>query len=244
MKSKYSKMVIAHRGASGLVKFENTLEAFEKAIEVGADSIECDIRRTKDNVIIINHDPEILGLTIKDQTYEKLNEETTKIGYHLPTLKEALNLVKGKILIDIEIKEVGYEDDILKEILSVLNIDEFYVRSFYDSSIIKIKELNKDVTTVLLLGVGNPKHLLRTRFSELFPKRRIKKTGCDIVSPYYKLLINGYCKRIHKLNKPVLVWGVNTETEIIDVTRNKGADGVITNYPDLAISIFSTRNHH
>lgn len=242
MNSKYSKMVIAHRGASGLVKFENTIEAFDKAIDVGADSIECDVRKTKDNVIIINHNPDIYGLLIKDATYEELNKVTSELGYHLPTLKETLEFVKGKILIDIELKEIGYEDQIIEEVLSVLTTDEFYIRSFNDSSLKRVKEINNKITTILLLGVEHSKHVIKTRLSEIFPGSRIKKCNCDYVSPYYKLLILCFCKRMHRLKKKVLVWTVNDESTIINVTRKLGADGVVTNFPNIAISIFSTRN--
>lgn len=244
LKAKYSKMVIAHRGASGLVQFENTLEAFQKAIEVGADSIECDVRKTKDNNIIINHNPDILGLTICEHTYDELNTATTKAGYHLPTLKEALELVKDKILIDIELKEEGYEDEVINEILAILPVDAFYIRSFFDNAIKRVKEINANIVTVLLLGEGKPKKVMRTRFSEVFPKKRIKECGCDIVSPYYQLLVLKYCKRIHKMGKKVLVWTVNSEDLIKEVLYEDGADGVITNYPDIAISIVSTKNSH
>ena len=44
-------LILAHRGAKGLVKFENTFEAFDKALEVGADGIELDVRKTKDNIV-------------------------------------------------------------------------------------------------------------------------------------------------------------------------------------------------
>ena len=48
--------VIAHRGASGMVGQDNTLESFQKAIEIGADMVEFDVRQTKDKVLIVHHD--------------------------------------------------------------------------------------------------------------------------------------------------------------------------------------------
>ena len=87
---------------------------------IGCDGIECDVRKTKDDILIINHNPNIGELIIKDHTYEELNNYTTSLGYALPTLIETLKLVKDKILIDIELKEVGYEEKIVDEILSIL----------------------------------------------------------------------------------------------------------------------------
>ena len=61
--------IFAHRGASGLVPFENTIDAFSKAIELNCDGIELDVRQTKDKVMIINHNPDIGGLIINDHNF-------------------------------------------------------------------------------------------------------------------------------------------------------------------------------
>lgn len=242
MKQQFSKHVSAHRGASGLVEHENTIEAFEKAIEVGADSIECDVRKTKDGIIVINHNADIYGLLIKDHTYNELNEECNKHGYHLATLIEGLNTVKDKIALDIEIKEVGYEDEILNQCLSVLNEGEFYFRSFYDSTLLKMKELNPNITTVLLLGLDKTKHKIKTRISELFPRKRIRKCKCDAISPYHQLLLFGYCKRVHRLNCRVYVWTVNNKELMEKVLYKKKADGVVTNYPNIALDLVKEKD--
>lgn len=230
----YTKPIItAHRGASGLVSRENSLEAFEKAIEVNSDNIECDIRRTKDNIIIINHNPDVEGMIIKDHTLDEINEVTLKKGYTLPTLKQALELVKGRIIIDIEIKEEGYEEEFLKETLSILNEDEFYIRSFFDNSIKKIKELNPNIICTLLLGKENVRFGIFSRGNEFFPYRRVRKCKCDNVSPHYLLIQLFFCKRMHRHNIKVFAWTVNDE-ELMKKVLKKGVDGLVTNYPDLA----------
>ena len=230
----YSKPIItAHRGASGLVERENSLEAFEKSIEVDSDNIECDIRRTKDNIIIINHNPDVEGMIIKDHTLDEINEATLKQGYKLPTLKEALKLIKGRIIIDIEIKEEGYEEEFLKETLSILNEDEFYIRSFFDNSIKKIKELNPKIVCTLLLGLENVKYGIFSRGNEFFPYKRVKRCKCDNVSPHYLLIQLFFCKRMHRHGVKVFAWTVNDE-ELMKKELKKGVDGLVTNYPDLA----------
>lgn len=227
--------VIAHRGASGLVEFENTLEAYQKAIDLNCDAIECDVRKTSDDVIIMSHDPNIKDMIIKDHTYQELNEYALSIGFHLPTLKETLELVKNKILIDIELKEKGYEDKILDEVLSILNVNEFFIRSFEDESLIKIHSLNKDVKIILLTGIGKPKHLVKTRYSEVFPKRRLRKCHAYAVSPYYKEMVCNYTKRLHRLGYKVITWTVN-DVEYMEKLKDE-VDGIITNYPDKLIEI-------
>ncbi len=244
MKQQYNKMIIAHRGASGLVRFENTKEAFEKAIEVKADSIECDVRRTKDNIIIINHDADIDGMVISENTYDDLCKKTNILGYNLLTLNEAVNIVKGRIGIDIEIKEEGYEQEIYNVVISTLNTDEFYIRSFYDESIKKIKEIDKSVTTILLLGCPSPRPYFITRYTEVFPWGRIKKCKCDCVSPYYKILILNYTKRMHRKNIRVIPWTVNTTDDMIKCLYTKGCDAIVTNYPNEAYTLIKSRCFH
>ena len=227
---KIETKIIGHRGASGLVEHENTIEAFQKANDIGCYAIECDIRKTKDDILVINHDPFIKDLIIGKHSYQELNDYTMSLGYHLPTLIETLEFVKGKILVDLEIKEEGYEDKIVDEVLSVLSLDEFYLRSFYDNALIRIHSINKDIRLILLTGLSNPKHLIRTRYSEVFPKRRLKKCGAYAVSPYYKELILNYPKRLARLNYPVIVWTVNDEEVMRDLVGK--VTGIITNYPD------------
>ena len=97
--------VIAHRGASALAEHENTLEAFQIAIALRADMVEFDVRRTSDNVLIAYHDPAIDGKRICDLTYNRINDIARQEGYRVPTLVEVLDMCKGKIHLDIELKE-------------------------------------------------------------------------------------------------------------------------------------------
>ena len=60
-------MIIAHRGASSLAR-ENTIESFKKAIEIGVDMIEFDVRRTRDQALIVHHDELKEGKPVKELT--------------------------------------------------------------------------------------------------------------------------------------------------------------------------------
>lgn len=235
-KSNYEFAIIAHRGASGLVEHENTIEAFEKAIEVKADSIECDLRKTLDNVIVINHDKDIDSYLIKDYNYDYLNSICEKKGYHLATLSEMLNIIGNRIIIDFEIKEEGYEKEIYNIISSKLDPSMYYIRSFFENVLVKFKSFDKTIKTILLLGTGEPKHKFFTRLAEFFPSYKIRKCHPDFVSPYYKILILNFCKRMKRHNLGVLVWTTN-DKELICKCLKKGVMGVITNYPNLAIEI-------
>lgn len=228
--------IFAHRGASGLVDHENTLEAFQKAMDVGSDGIELDIRKTKDEIIIINHNPDADGMLICDYTYEELCNHTAKLGYQMPTLESVLALCAGKIFLDFELKEGGYEEKIIDTITNYLNINDFFVRSFFPEVIKKIKEINPYIKTALLIGEHLPKRQWYRRFFEVFPNYYIKKTSCDIISPFYKLLLFGYTKRMHKKGILVSIWTVNNQ-EAIKKALKLQVDYIITNYPDVAIRL-------
>jgi len=196
MKAFPKQYIVAHRGASGLVPHENTLEAFQKAIDVGADCIELDVRKTKDQQIIVIHDDHLLEAVVKETNYADLLAISNGLGYHLPLLSEALKLVKGKILVDIEIKEAGYEEEIVDLIHQYLSNDEFMIRSFEDQSVLAVKKYDPQIITALLLGKDKPKHVVLTRLSELFPGFRLRRCRADYVSPHYRLLRFGFIKRM------------------------------------------------
>ena len=91
-----NKLIIAHRGGASLAR-ENTLEAFEKAIDLRADMIEFDVRRTRDQRYVIHHDPRIAGKYLNELTCIEVREIARAMGFHVPELEEALQLVRGRI---------------------------------------------------------------------------------------------------------------------------------------------------
>ena len=144
------QIIEAHRGASGY-EYQNTIKAFDKALELKADAIELDIRKTKDGKIIVVHDPTYKDKIIKDTEYQELCTLTKEDGFFMPLLIDVLNKYKGKILLDIEIKEEGYTKEIIDLILSVLTYDEFQIRSFSEKVIKEVKILDKNIYAILLI---------------------------------------------------------------------------------------------
>ncbi len=108
-------IIHAHRGASGYAP-ENTLPAFEKAVELGTDAIECDIHMTSDGYIVVNHNFDIQQTSngtgfIKELSLKELQEFDFGIQFgeqfkntRIPTFEEMLDVVKNIKLINIEIK--------------------------------------------------------------------------------------------------------------------------------------------
>lgn len=228
-------LIIAHRGASGLVH-ENTMEAFKLAYNLGADGIEFDLRKTKDGIIVINHNPNINNLIIKEHTYQELLKETKKDNYIIPTFNEVIDTFQNKMFLDIEIKEPGFEQEVIDLVLSKISLNMFMIRSFNKEIIIKVKEINKNISTALILGERHLKYGIFSRISDIFPKKHIKKTKCNVISPYHKLLLFGYIKRMKKLNLPISIWTINDEKLMKKLIKKK-VDYIITNFPNKALEI-------
>ena len=111
-------LLIAHRGASKLAP-ENTLKAFQKAIDLNADYVEFDVHQTKDGEIVIMHDGNTLRTTgykgeINQMTLEELKKLDCGEGEKIPTLNELIKIAKGKIGLQLEIKAEGITNDIYK----------------------------------------------------------------------------------------------------------------------------------
>ena len=112
----YRVLVAAHRAAHAVYP-ENSVAAMKEAIRLGVDIIETDIRETKDGVLIIMHDKTIDRTTtgkglVAEKTYAELQQvfllhDGKPTSEKIPTFKEVLELVKGKVMLDIDYKADG-----------------------------------------------------------------------------------------------------------------------------------------
>ena len=137
--------VVGHRGAKFFYP-ENTMLSFEKAIEMGVDGIETDIRMSQDGVLMLMHDPSLARTTnvevggICDYTYAELKKIDAGCkfapefaGCQIPTLQELLELCQGKnLFLNLEIKEFRKEVvDATLKLMQQMNMgDDFVIASF------------------------------------------------------------------------------------------------------------------
>lgn len=227
-------VIIAHRGASFLAKHENTLESFQLAIDIGADYAEFDIRQTRDKNLIVFHNDTYEGKNISDTTYEDLCRKTRLRGFVVPLLVDVLKLCKGKIKLDIELKETGYESSIITLVKSFYDYEDYMMKSFIDSAVAKIKSIDSSITAGLLLGQRQGD--FRRRLHEYFPERRLKACRADFVSPHYQFATRGFIHRMHLHNRKVYVWTVN-DAPLIGKYIKRNVDGIITDKPDAGLFI-------
>ncbi len=235
-KKKKHTMIIAHRGASYLAPRENSIESFELAIRMKADMAEFDVRRTKDGTLVVIHDSVFNDSPISWQTYREMESVARQEGYHIPTFTEVVRLCTGRIRMDIELKEGGFEKKVIQILKEYCEPEDFTIKSFYDSVPYRVKELWPEVTTGLLLGRRDfgP----RGHFNEYFPMRRIKACKCDFISPHYTLVTHEFLHRMHRHGVPVMPWTVNKIRHMRKFLR-MGVDAIITDKPDAGLFIRS-----
>ena len=94
--------VVAHRGGSALGP-ENSLELFQKALELGVDAIELDIHQSADGHLMVIHDISLKRTHGVDKRVDELDLAALQ-GYGVPTLQEAIDLVDGRCVLVVEVK--------------------------------------------------------------------------------------------------------------------------------------------
>jgi glycerophosphoryl diester phosphodiesterase len=233
--------IIAHRGFSSIAP-ENTLVAFQKAIECKADYFELDVHKTKNDSIVVVHDSSINRTSsndfkgkIAEMNYSDLT--TVKVGYSekfddkyenekIPTLREALELAKGKIKVCIEIKVYGVEKEVLKIINDLGVKDEVIIFSFHYPVLAKIRQLDKNIPILFLLNKADK---MTIDYAKIIESNAIGVgNGTTVTEEYLNFA--------HQNDIEVWKWTVNEEDEMQQLI-DLGLDGLITNFPDKALKI-------
>lgn len=235
--------IIAHRGWSGKYP-ENTMLAFKKAIEAGADGIELDVHLSKDKEVMIIHDEALLrtaGLPgcVSDYTRSELEAisagktKNDEFGFTpIPSLEEYLDYVsKTNAITNIELKTAPiYYPGIEKKVCDLVHKFSYGDRTIFSSfnplSIMEIKKHDRAIPCGFLVDGISIKNVAVL----------INSLGIECYHPRYTL-INEEVLLDCKSNSVALnVWTVN-EREDIKKCIEWGIDGLITNHPDLALEL-------
>ena len=224
--------IISHRGRTSRKSADNTLASVNDAIELKVEMVEVDIRQTKDSQIVCFHDPDIQGELIRDLDYSEIIEKDSQI----PTLEQVLWSAKGKIGIEIELKEPGYELEVVSIARDYFNYDKFVLKSFHPQVVERVKEIDQKIFAGLLVGSAFSLEQLFFTLKEAFTCTNFKQTNADFISPYYKIFEAGWFSRFTRSNVPIQVWTVN-DVESIRTLINQQVHSIITDIPEIAIGI-------
>jgi len=228
----------AHRGARTLAP-ENTLPAFEAALDVGAVGIELDIQCSQDGELVLMHDFTVDCTTngsgkVADFTVAELRLLDAGAyfapefaGTRIPTLDEVLDLVGDRCIVNIEIKTAdfrgGDEVDFVARIIADRNLyDQVIASSFNPISLIKMRHVDPGIRLGLIYGQEPPVYLFEAWLSPLM--------NPDALHVHYALIDDAFVRKTHSAGKTVNAWTVN---DIEDAQRmvNLGVDVITTDVP-------------
>lgn len=235
-------LIIAHRGASSLAP-ENTIPAFNKAIELGCDGIELDVQLTKDGQVVVFHDSFLIRTTdgtgfVNEATLEELKrldagEHFSKEfkGTKIPTLAEVLDLLGPyRLILIIELK--GKQETLEYKVADLIKAYNFQDRAIVSSY--NYSYLNN----------------IKSSYSDIRTEVDIVWTFEDIVSLAKKLKVNSIAPihyfvrkmwkitilklRANKIN--LFTYTVNDKEDMLRMIK-KGVDGIMTDKPQLLLEI-------
>ncbi len=207
------ELPVAHRGYHDLNNaiWENTLSAFSRAVEAGF-AIECDLHYASDGVPVIFHDEDLERLcNLKVDVRERTSQELGLISVggtkdKVPTLKQLLKLVQGKVPLVLELKGREADDEGFAE--AVLEVLEGYegkvaLMSFDHWLLKDLKDLNAPYP-VGLTANGNTAEEYATH-------EKAMELGLDFISYYYAELPNPFITGQRDKGIPVITWTVRDE---------------------------------
>ncbi|MBI3970654.1 MAG: glycerophosphodiester phosphodiesterase [Chloroflexi bacterium] len=153
-------LVGAHRGAMCYAP-ENTLAAFEKAIEQGTYRIECDVRRSRDGHLVLMHDATVDRTTngsgrVADLPLAELKRLRAGGTEPIPTLSEVLAHVKGRCKLLVELKDDGIAADVVALIEQAEMVEDCTISAFNEEMLQRVKELQPRLATAYFLTTPRP----------------------------------------------------------------------------------------
>jgi glycerophosphoryl diester phosphodiesterase len=220
------KLIVAHRGVHTKAR-ENTLEAFESAVKCGVEMLEFDVRRTIDGELVIHHNEGIGDHLLSTIDYPRAIALTADLGYHIPRLEETLELLAGRIRLDVEIKEAHYETAVLAMLQYHLRSEDFLITSFLAETVSRMRSLSPAVRLGLLVS-----DVSGSRALEMF-----HQTGADLLAPEYVILNEETFAQAARSRIPLLPWTVNDAGEITRCLEEPSVLGLITDEPAKALQI-------
>jgi glycerophosphoryl diester phosphodiesterase len=256
-------LVMAHRGGAGLWP-ENTMYAFERAVDLGVDMLETEIHSTADNILVLMHDNTVDRTTngsgpIRAFTLEEL--KTLDAGYNwtsdggqtfpfrgsgitVPTLEEVFTaLPTARINIDVKQEDPALVEPLCKTIRTCDMTDKVMVASFNSKVLKAFRRVCPEVTT----SAGTGEVALFFMMNMVFLGAAYRPACQAFQIPEYssglRVLTKRFVETAHGLNLKVHVWTIN---EVTDMKRllALGVDGIVTDYPDRLISLLRKMGVH
>ena len=222
-------IIMGHRGAAALEP-ENTLLSIGRAIEIGVDAVEIDVRLNKDKEVVVIHDSTVDRTTdgtgpICAFTVEEMKKLDAGKGQPIPTLQEVIEFIGNKVILVIELKEGGTVRRVL-ELIKMNNLgDTVYVISFWHRLVKSIKEMDSRIKTGVLLMGCPVDTCIATQAS------------ADALVMNFAFVDMKFVQTAHKEGLKVFVWNIDRR-DFLKPYADMGVDGIGTNDPRVLCEYF------
>ncbi len=237
-------VIFAHRGASAHAP-ENTLAAFELALEEGADGIELDAQLSADGRVVVIHDATVDRTTsargrVKDLSFANMRAldagsffSNNFSGEKIPTLEEVFEAVGKRTFINVELKNYDLPiDHLVESVCMLVRKCELQKRvlfsSFLQSNLSEARSYLPEVPRALLADMGRKGWWKRSFGFAFGDYQALHPCGYDVTPQQVA--------RVHRLKRRIHVWTVN-KAEHMRILFNWGVDGIITDGPQLAVQV-------
>jgi glycerophosphoryl diester phosphodiesterase len=256
-KSHAKTLVSAHRGGVGTnVGLENTREGLEAALALDCEYVEFDVQRLGDGFLVVSHDDKLVFEGVEHCLEDLDRAEFEQYATNPLAYEEALSLLAGEKRAHIDLKfcspsdlrvncDECWEVQAAQTAFEILGEGNFIVTTVEDVSVEVLRKWSRRRHPWLLVGlslgrgVGGMKvgRAIRQRLSDLFPARRVRKSGANLIVAKKNLARLTLFRFASRRELPLLVWTVDKSTELAYWMLRKQAWMVTTNVPKLAVAI-------
>lgn len=230
-------LCIAHRGFSSRFP-ENTLLAFDKAVEVGADMIEFDIRWTADEQLVVFHDGDLRRIAgrsdrIETLTLAELQQVDMGAGQTIPTFEQVMDRMAGRIGMNLHVQSPGpLVDRVIDACRQAGTIDQVFLAVGWDDEIRRLRSERPDVWVCSLFGQSAPAYVEANRDLDV-----------KMLQPFHGILHRTGDVEVQAAKSAGMVMGVFYADLYNDFLWMKrlGVEGILTNCPDVFFEVFGRR---
>lgn len=234
---------IGHRGAAGYEP-ENTMRSFKKALELGVDAIELDVRKAIDDCLPIIHDSTVNRTTdgtglVSRFNFHWMSQLDAGRGERIPTLSQVLYAFAKRTIINIELKDEGIAGNVLERVRHYNAVERVIISAFDDSD----NESGDSSNWVDLLWMKRKEP--RLKIALLVEKEENLHRAINLSGAYEIYAINPplalakrpifnfkhYLAEIHQCGILCFIWTANEPSDIQRL-KDIGVDGAFSDYPD------------
>ena len=222
-------ILTGHRGAAKLEP-ENTLLSMQKAIDLGVDQIEIDVHLTRDQHLVVLHDTTVDRTTngegaVADFTLAAIKQLDAGKGEPIPTLQEVIDLVRGKVILQIELKGPGTAEPVIETVDRNSMEKEVLLTSFVHERLREARQLNPDLRLGALWADPPPDAC-----------EQAIDMGAEAIHIQHLNIDPQLVQKAHAHGLKIRAWNPDTVEEIQRVV-DLGVDAIGSNRPDLLIEV-------